>query len=116
MAELRGESHSCAGHVFDGTFRGHGCTLNGKYFENGKWYCGIHAPSKTRAKRDKKDEMRKREQEWRAKRRMKNDLEREIKDEIIEVVKQLGVAEDDVEEFIVELIVLADKLSKVRKG
>lgn len=29
------------------------CGLNAKYFENGEWYCGKHAPSKIKEREDK---------------------------------------------------------------
>ena len=30
------------------------CGCNAKYFENGKWYCGKHAPSKVQEREQKR--------------------------------------------------------------
>ena len=47
--------HTCARHVYSNTpsdWGGHGCSRNATLFEDGKWWCSIHAPS-IRAQKDK---------------------------------------------------------------
>ena len=34
------------------------CNNLGKYFEDGKWWCGMHAPSKQREREAKRDRIR----------------------------------------------------------
>ena len=53
MAKAKEE---CEGHTYEshsGTFPP--CDYPGKYFEDGKHWCGIHAPSKMKARREKND-------------------------------------------------------------
>ena len=37
-----------------GSFNMYQCRKKAKYFEDGKWYCGLHAPSKIKDRRDRK--------------------------------------------------------------
>lgn len=44
----------CAGEAYDRySGRFYSCTNAGKHHEDGKWWCGIHAPSKKAAKQKK---------------------------------------------------------------
>jgi hypothetical protein len=46
------EKHPCAGDVANDYGVGfHRCTSNGKFEENGAWWCGVHLPSAVAAKR-----------------------------------------------------------------
>ena len=69
--------HKCAAR----TFRGHhfySCHKLGKVEEDGKWWCGIHAPSKVAARRAKRDALWKTEDEARGKRYARHEAAREI--------------------------------------
>ena len=54
---MKQEKHRCEGSVPDSSGWGYyQCSLNGKYFEDGKYYCEKHAPSKIEEKEQKKSE------------------------------------------------------------
>ena len=44
--------HECAGRVYS-LFHSYPCGKPGKHEEDGKWWCGIHAPSKIAARKAK---------------------------------------------------------------
>lgn len=47
------EKHRCAGKVSDNR-RSYPCASNGRYEEEGRWWCGVHAPSKVSERYEKK--------------------------------------------------------------
>ena len=48
------ETHRCTGRLWnDYDMRGYQCSKSGKYEEEGKWWCGTHAPSKVKARHEK---------------------------------------------------------------
>ena len=51
------EKHECNGKVWDG-FRYYHCSRNAIYYEEEKWWCGHHAPSKLKVKREKQEKKR----------------------------------------------------------
>ena len=51
---MKTERHKCSGSVWDRSgFHATKCGNNAKLHEEGRWWCGVHAPS-ARAKRDAK--------------------------------------------------------------
>ena len=60
---MTSNKHQCAGMRSDPPWylRKYPCTFNATFSENGQWWCGIHAPSKVKARKEKRD------QEWKAK-------------------------------------------------
>lgn len=54
------ERHSCAGRVWD-RWTHYGCAKPATHFEDEKWWCHVHAPSKIAARKSKKNA------EWNAK-------------------------------------------------
>jgi len=46
--------NKCSGEI-QGDWRSYPCTKNAKYFEDDKWWCGIHAPSKVKERQEKRD-------------------------------------------------------------
>ena len=47
-------AHKCAGEIYE-SHRFWDCSKTGKLNEDGKWWCGIHAPSAVAARRAKQD-------------------------------------------------------------
>lgn len=45
------ETHNCEGTVYGGIPTEYPCSRKGRHYEDGKWWCGMHAPSKLAAKR-----------------------------------------------------------------
>lgn len=45
--------HICEGRI-QGTWHSYSCSKKAKYFEDGKWYCGTHAPSRIKLRAEKK--------------------------------------------------------------
>lgn len=62
------EKHKCSETVYASWGNGHGtfvpCKKSGKHNENGQWYCGIHAPSIVKVKREARS--KKWKEEWAA--------------------------------------------------
>jgi hypothetical protein len=50
------EQHDCAATVWSGgrSILGYRCQNNAKFFEEDRWWCHLHAPSKIQAKREKR--------------------------------------------------------------
>jgi hypothetical protein len=52
-----GAKHKCAATVTEpGAWHRHPCQRAGKVYENGAWWCGIHAPSADAKRREKRSE------------------------------------------------------------
>jgi uncharacterized Zn finger protein (UPF0148 family) len=57
------EKNKCSGRVYSGSsVLSSGCQRNGKYFEDGCWWCASHAPSKKKERIDARSN--KRQSEW----------------------------------------------------
>lgn len=56
------EQHKCAGYC-KSTWHSYPCLNNGIFFEEGTHWCGVHAPSKVKARRDKAEKERQKERE-----------------------------------------------------
>lgn len=50
------KEHRCEKRVYGGSFTGHQCSNKGKYFVNGRWFCGIHNPNKKPSKRQRRSD------------------------------------------------------------
>jgi hypothetical protein len=54
MSKPKVEKHECSAKVTDsGGWYKYPCSVNGKYFEDGLWWCHHHAPSKEAERKEK---------------------------------------------------------------
>lgn len=53
---MAGEQHRCEQMVWFDGWHQHRCKYKGKFFVNGRWYCGVHNPNK-KTKAQKKAEI-----------------------------------------------------------